>query len=90
MTHMAATAMAFSEDGRYVLVYFEPKHTDASVEVDRRDGTYILWDINSNTGIGSKQWGSFELKLEAIRFPVHVYGMYHYLDSEYSISRRDQ
>jgi WD40 repeat protein len=72
--------LVFSEDTRFLMVYFQPKRTGSTeVEIDEKDGVYVLWDVATNTSVNVKLWGSSDHKMETLRFPHHVYGHYSFI-----------
>lgn len=77
--YLVANQMSFSEDSRFILIYFMPKSRNQEVKIDKKDGVYILWDIQTNNNVNVKLWGSLEHKLASIKFPFQIWAYYVYL-----------
>lgn len=76
--YLVANQMSFSEDSRFILIYFMPKSRKETAYADRKDGVYILWDIQTNSNVNVKLWGSHEHKLSDIKFPFQIWAHYVY------------
>lgn len=76
---LAAYNLAFSDDSRFILMYFRPRVQDRDRQKDLRDGIYLLWDIQTNSSVHTKLWGSPEHRLDHINFPHHISGHYQFM-----------
>ena len=78
-SQLAAYNIAFSDDSRFILIYFRPKAIDKLGQIDLKDGIYLLWDIQINSSVSVKLWGSPDHRLDQIIFPHHISGHYQFM-----------
>lgn len=83
--YLLPSHMVFSEDSRFIMIYFMPKRSKHEDAVDIKDGVYILWDIQTNSNVNVKLWGSLEHKLSSIGFPFQIWGHYNFLKEQSSL-----
>lgn len=77
--NLVASQMVFSEDSRFIMIYFMPMSEKVDEQLDPKEGVYVLWDIQTNSNVNVKLWGSHEHKLASIKFPLQIWGHYNYL-----------
>lgn len=74
---MAVYFMAFSNDDRYLMVYFQIVDNFQIRQNKDREGNYIVWDNLLNSPV--KDWDrQKDAVFSQIKFPNHIYGKYQF------------
>lgn len=71
--------MTFSEDNRYLMVYFQIVDNYQIRQNKDREGNYIVWDNFQNSPV--KDWDrQKDAVFKHVKFPNHIYGKYQYFE----------
>lgn len=81
--------MTFSEDNRYLMVYFQIVDNYQIRQNKDREGNYIVWDNFQNSPV--KDWDrQKDAVFKHIKFPNHIYGKYQYFEGNLNVDMKDK
>ncbi|CAD8183513.1 unnamed protein product [Paramecium pentaurelia] len=77
---VAAYFMTFSQDGNYLLIYYQLINNQQTRINNDPQGVYIIWDLNSNTSV--KNWETIKnIQWKKLNFPNSLHSQYQFYDS---------
>lgn len=81
--------MIFSQDNRYLMVYFQIVDNYQIRQNKDREGNYIVWDNFQNSPV--KDWDrQKDAVFKYIKFPNHIYGKYQYFEGNLQVDSKQE